>query len=557
MPSEHHKAAEAERAHYTGEIINSDSEKIVVVAGPGTGKTFLFRKILEKETEGPTLTLSFINALVDDLSLGLCGLTEVRTLHGFSLSILRSASRSDVRIHPPLPSVIAKDAEILTGSEIDYEVIFQTGGGDEKALEFYKNRKNYYGNYYGFSDIIYALVKYFEEKNDKIPSFERVIVDEFQDFNAIEVRLIELLSQKSPIIISGDDDQSLYMELKNASPEFIRDMYSKENLDYKSYNLPFCSRSTEVIINAANDVTKSAKGVGLLLGRVDKPFQYFTCEEKDKESECHPKIIHCQKFEKAIPAFIQSEVCKLSELEKEKFSVLVIIPPQLKNRLLPYYCKKLKEKGFKNVKGRREFKIENTPTLRGLMLLLDDQHSTLGWRILIESMCKPAVFQELLHRSGDGTPIQEILPKEFKKQTRALVSALRKVTREKPIDEQSLKPLLDAVGCSPLNLASAELRELVQASESHGGPQRREIGEVEITVTTIPSSKGLAADYVFVTHFDETYYAQKGTVTDGNVYGFLVALTRAKKKVYLVSTQENHKPTILDWIERDRIGEIE
>ena len=40
-----YKLAEAERDKYVNAILESKSEKKIVVAGPGTGKTYLFKKV--------------------------------------------------------------------------------------------------------------------------------------------------------------------------------------------------------------------------------------------------------------------------------------------------------------------------------------------------------------------------------------------------------------------------------------------------------------------------------------------------------------------------------
>jgi superfamily I DNA/RNA helicase len=80
----------------------------------------------------------------------------------------------------------------------------------------------------GYADIVFAIVKQFEVKKEKIPTYEQVVVDEFQDFNKLEVSLIELLAEKSPILLAGDDDQALY-DFKDASPEHIRERHGNEN----------------------------------------------------------------------------------------------------------------------------------------------------------------------------------------------------------------------------------------------------------------------------------------------------------------------------------------
>jgi ATP-dependent protease Clp ATPase subunit len=53
---ENYKQAEDEREKHTNSILKSNSNKRIVVAGPGTGKTFLFKRILE----GKKILLPFL-----------------------------------------------------------------------------------------------------------------------------------------------------------------------------------------------------------------------------------------------------------------------------------------------------------------------------------------------------------------------------------------------------------------------------------------------------------------------------------------------------------------
>ena len=188
------------------QIISSPAKRKVVVAGPGTGKTYLFKKIIGSKTN--CLTLTFVNALVEELALELYGLSEVKTLHGFALKQLASISPNDtLRIFPNLPRIISEDAEILLSTPINFKSLFQTDSLNQNEHSFYKSRRRYYGNYFGFEDIVWSLNQYFDQDKDRIPRYDLLLVDEYQDFNASEVRLIELLSEKSPVLIVGDDDQ--------------------------------------------------------------------------------------------------------------------------------------------------------------------------------------------------------------------------------------------------------------------------------------------------------------------------------------------------------------
>ena len=278
---------------YTNAIINSSSEKKIVVAGPGTGKTYLFKRILEGKTNA--LTLTFVRALVEELSLELFGKSEVKTLHGFALSKLYAKS-SKVKLFPKLPIIIKEDAKILLGEVVDFEYMFHNRDDGNELLKFYKKRKDYYGEFYGFSDIIFALVKYLEDERELIPEYDFVLVDEFQDFNLLEISLINLLSEKSPILLAGDDDQALYGG-KSASASHIREKFSDNCLEYESFTLPYCRRCTRVIVGAVNDIIRSAHENGLLQDRIKKKYIYYDEPNKDVESDKYPKIVFAKYYE--------------------------------------------------------------------------------------------------------------------------------------------------------------------------------------------------------------------------------------------------------------------
>ena len=309
--------ARAERKKHVDGILSSASPKKVVVAGPGTGKTFLFKEVLKGKTN--TLTLTFVRTLVEDLSLELYDLSDVRTLHSYARNLLtRLWEKKEVNIFADLSDLIEEDAKLLIGTEVDFTKIFHTRDDGNKNIEFYKARKEYYDDSYGYSDIIYAAVKYLEVHRDKIPTYEQIVVDEFQDFNPLEVSLVELLAEKSPILIAGDDDQALY-DFKHASPEHIRHKHGGKSPDYEPFNLPFCSRCPRVIVEAANDIVESATQAGRLKGRIEKPYVYFEDAQKDLISQNNPKIIYAQPFAAQIPWFIEKKIKEIAAEVRAKF----------------------------------------------------------------------------------------------------------------------------------------------------------------------------------------------------------------------------------------------
>ncbi len=547
--------AASERKKHVDAILNSPSNKNIVVAGPGTGKTHLFKMVLEGKND--TLTLSFINALVEDLSLELCGISDVKTLHGFACGILSKAIRDkEFKIFPGLSKkVIKKDAKILLDEEIDFDDIFHERDDGNEHIEFYKHRKDYY-KHHGFSDIIFAAVKYFEKYPDKIPNFEQVVVDEFQDFNELEISLIDLLVEQSPILLAGDDDQALY-GWKGASPKHIRQRYSEDNSDYTPFKLPYCSRCTRVIVEATNDIINHAKKEGHLSSRTNKPFRYFDHEDKDKISDKNPRIIYRPLQASQIPPYVEIDLQKIAEQERGKFSVLIICQYNSQCKTI---ANALKKKGFVNVSFTKKENVHELTLLDGLKLLLKEQSCNLGWRIVAEIMLGDTEFETLIKQTNEkgAKRVFDLIEQPLKRKVKQLLKTLRAVRDGTEIkDESKLTDLFETVDIDASKMAREYLEDEIKSCQPPSKTitlAKRAIRKIPITITTTQRSKGLAADYVFITHVDDKYFLEdENKVSDQDICKFLVALTRARKKAFLYSSDVDKKPVFLEWIDEKRI----
>jgi ATP-dependent DNA helicase UvrD/PcrA len=544
LTEEQLKAAQ-ERADATDHILKHGAPKKVVIAGPGTGKTHLFKQIFAQKAGQKLLTLTFINALVEDLALDLCGISEVRTLHGFALGIFRGKAK----IYPVLPQIIQEDGEHLLGRKIDFTAKIHDVEESDGALSFYSTRRKYYDRF-GYADIVLALVKYFDEKPERIPEYAQIVVDEYQDFNKLEVSLIEQLSKKNPILIAGDDDQAIY-DFKRSSPDFIRALHSNERPDFESFPLPFCSRSTRVIVEAINDVIASATEKGFLKGRVDKPYRYFPCPPKDREGAENPKILHKRLQDAQIPWFIQKELEQVAERTRKKFDVLVISP-------FPSQCERigsaLQAKGFSAV----HFKDRDSrshPYLDALRALTDDRNGNLAWRLVAKVMLNESDFVEFIRKTEDcSKDCKSLLPSQVQRTALDDLKTFNAISDKKGSSAKDVEALLKRIGCDQesTNHDYLQFRIGEPAGEISCDPSVR---KMPITVTTVQSSKGLAADYVFIAQFDERYIGKDGKITNQSICNFLVALTRARKQVWLLSTSDNASP-FLRWIAAEKIESL-
>jgi superfamily I DNA/RNA helicase len=538
-----------ERNQYLNVIIKCPSKKKVIVAGPGTGKTYLFQQLLKGKTN--TLTLTFITSLVEDLSLELYGISEVKTLHGFAYSRLKLDH--GIKVFPKLSNIIKEDASLIINKDIEFDAIFNNLDDNNANLIFYKNRKDYYDKYYGYTDIIYTLVKYFEKDYANIPQYTQIVVDEFQDFNNLEVALIDLLSSKSPILIVGDDDQALY-DFKDADPKYIRFKVNPTS-NYTFFNLPYCSRCTKVVVDAFNDIIENAKHKGYLKDRVNKPFICYEDEEKQLDSNRNSKIIVSHQFPLRIPWFIEREINNIARDTRNNFSVLIISPTRTQSLTI---AKKLRAYGFSNIESKEKVVDKGPSLLEGLDILIRDKASNLGWRILAKYILKEIDFRDFLLKTNDDNPPKciDLISNDKQKEVIKLLAIIRAIKNGKIPDNDKLDLIFEKLELSPYIITKDFIKnEFISMSQLPNNPAVRKI---KIKSTTIQSSKGLSEDYVFLTYFDDQYLINnkdKKVITDRDICNFLVALTRARKKVYVIPSRVGD-PTFLNWINKERINII-
>lgn len=369
-----------------------------------------------------------------------------------------------------------------------------------------------------------------------------------------QVILRLVLAKKSSVLLAGDDDQALYA-FKSASPDHIRQKHGNACPEYAPFNLPFCSRCTRVIVDSTNDLIAAAKRNGRLGNRIDKPYNYFEDEKKDKESDQNPRLVYAQTFATQIPWFIQQRIGEIAKEIRGNFSVLIISPTKKQSRAV---VEALRGKGFGNIEFAEKNDGDEPSLIDGLKLLLEDGKSNLGWRIVAKFFLKKADFENLVKESGtDGAKsLCEVVPKATKKEVQEIVKICKAAKDGKPADEAKLADVLKKAGFKPDEIIKDFLRgEITSSSVRGGNPGLRKI---PIKATTIQSSKGLAAEVVFITHFDDQYFVKnkdKTKVSDQDVCNFLVALTRARRKIFLISSAKK-EPTFLKWIDSERIEKL-
>jgi len=106
-----------------------------------------------------------------------------------------------------------------------------------------------------------ALLKNPEVRRKLQAKYAEVIVDEFQDINRLDFALIKLLAERSSLVITGDDDQSIY-GFRNCSPDFIIDLENHLGRKVTSYELRINYRNPANLAgHAASLIAHSARRI--------------------------------------------------------------------------------------------------------------------------------------------------------------------------------------------------------------------------------------------------------------------------------------------------------
>ena len=141
-----------------------------------------------------------------------------------------------------------------------------------------------------FDDMILNVIKLWEE-NPEILDYYRelfryVLVDEYQDTNKAQHRLVYLLTgEDGNLCVVGDDDQSIY-SFRGAEVDNILD-FEATHRGTRTVKLEQNYRSTENILNVANDIIKlnprrTGKRLWTRAGKGDRPVCYSAGDNNEE-----------------------------------------------------------------------------------------------------------------------------------------------------------------------------------------------------------------------------------------------------------------------------------
>lgn len=541
-----------DRHAYTQIIIDSTAAKKVIVAGPGTGKTTTFELILKQSGTQNNLVLTFINRLVNDLNCRLSDLAKVCTLHKFCMGIF-NRQFPDWYMVSMLGAIISED----TGVKEDiFNELFHKLDERNPLFKLYLKRATYY-KAISFNDSIYRILKKATITPSIIPDYDNILIDEYQDFSALEVAFIKQLESHGKILIVGDDDQAIYVKKYDLGTS-LRNLYHSGI--YQPFDLPYCSRCPKVIVDSVNDIVTEATRKGHLNGRIAKQFiAYEPGKELVNSNYPKLKVVNLASAQ-AAALFMNKLVSSILETELEEYK-----QRQSNEPLILIIGTKTYLTMFKNqfadlaeyMESDQLTADENTQICDAYSILLKDENANIGWRLLLyHDPISKSKLKKIIEDSKNNVPLVDLVPDDYKQKHKMIISLIRSLITStgsvKITAEQSLEHLVGI-------FLKDHIVKYFTTEQSHD-----QIASCEspspIQMVTYQGSKGLAADYVFLLGVNNGDIPKDPTkIADYEICEFIVGLTRVKKECYVlpisnVYGEKKYRSVFLSWITPQRVA---
>ena len=438
-------------------------------------------------------------------------------------------------------------------------------------------------NMVDFDDMIMLVYRIFSEYPEVLKRYQEqysyLLVDEYQDTNAAQFKVIKMLAgEKCNLCVVGDDDQSIY-GWRGAEIENI--------LDFPNLFPGTCEikleqnyRSTNKILNAANAVisTNSARHDKRLWSKLGDGEDIIAVSAENSEKECE-----------FITAMIRQKMGENPNLKYDDIAILYRsnhLSRELENALrqaeIPYTLV-----GGQEFYNRKEIK----DAAAYLKLLVNERDNQSFLRILgtpPRGLAQKAVdiLKNMYEQSK--TPMIKLIEKEeflkavsakgadgAKKLSEAFARARaafanpgdlsRKITdflrdtgfldgmqiMYKDIDDartrrENVDEFISAVSqyenkCSEPPTLGDYLESFSLLEENDRTEEKTEVG---VTLSTVHASKGLEYPVVFIVAMEKDSFPHERSLEEGSVDEekrlFYVAITRAKHELFLTCCRERY-----------------
>lgn len=449
---------------------------LLILAGAGSGKTSTMTHriayLVKEERIQPynILAVTFTNKAAKEMRDRVEGLIGsglpmwVLTFHSTCLRILRKdADRlgytNDFIVYDPTDQKVVvknclKELNIEEKKFTPGYVLSVISDAKEKAISSQKFAQTQGNDFYGkmladlyiayervlkknnamdFDDLILRTVQLFEKHEDVLTHyqerFQYIMVDEYQDTNFIQYRLIKLLAEAhNNLCVVGDDDQCIY-QWRGADIKNILE-FEKDFPNTKVIKLEQNYRSQALILEAAHSVIehnqgRKSKKLWTVKEKGDKLKYYRADDEKDEARYIAQEIDHL----------------KVNELDYKDFAILYRTNAQsraleeaLMARDLPYRVlggiKYYDRKEIKDIMAYMRL-VQNSADDLSLVRIINEPKRGIGDKTVEKLKALASVRGESLLISLMDDDIVEGLPSKSVDSVKNMVEVIQRLSQEK------------------------------------------------------------------------------------------------------------------------------
>ena len=555
---------------------------VMVIAGPGSGKTFVItrrldymisvRGILPENIQVVTFTRAAADEMKDRFTkmAGRKLPVTFGTFHSVFFNILKYAygySAKDI-IAPDIRRKKIREELVLAGysvkgdedavTHVSDEIAYIKENGQDPDL-FYSNvcPENIFRTVYkgyeeylrasgllDFEDMVKLVYELFKARPDILAGWQRkythILVDEFQDINPMQYDIVKLLAADGNLFVVGDDDQSIY-RFRGARPEIMLG-FGKDFKDAKILKLSVNYRSVpDVVETSVRLIGKNRKRYAKNLEAFEKthiPVKVWEFSDFSRENQHIANMIAAM-AKNGIPYEDIAVLYRTNTGPRgivEKLNRLNI-PFNLSDLIPDVYSHWIAQDIITYLmigagsRRRGDFlRIINRPVRYLKRELFSDPEIDLD-SVIGELADKEWLAERVDQLAHDIYVISGLSPYEAIRYIRKFVgydSFLREYAADNGISEDSLMAVLDDVmesasSCKTLKEWMERIREEREIREKG----RQEHGMAAgVSIMTMHRAKGLEYDIVFIPDAKEADREEERRL-------FYVAMTRAKKRLYI------------------------
>ncbi|MGB9820545.1 MAG: ATP-dependent helicase [Pseudothermotoga sp.] len=355
--------------------------------------------------------------------------------------------------------------------------------------------------------------------------YKWILVDEFQDTNILQLQLIELLSSvHGNIVVVADDSQSIY-SFRGARYENVRDFMNVQNT--KLFKIQTNYRSSEAIVTLINRIIPKNSVPKILRAVRPGGAKPLVVETNDKEQEAR---------------YVAREILKLIEQDFEPGEIAVLYRSHSHSLDLQIELSK-SQIDFRILSGIRFTETAHVKDILAFLKIFHNPRDKISWsrvaRLFPGIGAKTAAnLAEYASQFSESKTVVQIVQEFFEKknQRKEMLDLIQKISEKESVSEK-ITVILEDFYSQYLQDTYPDFRDrqmdverLIQIAERYKSLERflsdlslneatedNNNSKNKLTLTTVHQAKGLEWDVVFILSVNPGDFPSYYALADGNL----------------------------------------